>query len=140
MIGIIHNGQLIAQAAAYLPANDTSNDLVDFPAMVPNGRICVIQSCLVVPDFRKQGCQSILVEWRRQIAIENQRPLLIAEIAVANLDSKKNCEKIGMIPVHYGFDSVDNCELVYLAGFSNNKTVASKEALWKAFKYAGQIK
>jgi hypothetical protein len=72
---------------------------------------------------------------RIQAATENNKSLIVAEIAIGNLVSIKSCKNAGMLPVHYGKDPADDCPLVYYAGFSYNNIVAKIDVLHNALGY-----
>jgi len=84
VIGIVHDGRLIAQAIIVNPtkANPTTGMAIDIDQ--PLNKIAVMQGAIVDPAYRGNNLQGVLVDERMAVSKKNGRTEIYSEVALNN--------------------------------------------------------
>ncbi len=98
VIGVVHNGQLIAQSISLEPSTDNpKTGMVNMQLPVTSDKVAIMQGVLVHPDYRGNALMSRMLDARLQIAKKTGRTDLVAEVAVDNFYSWSVFLKEGMV-------------------------------------------
>jgi hypothetical protein len=87
MIGILHQGQLIAQGAMVLPTAQNPTTGIDVKLDVPPEQIMILQGMMVEPDFRGHHLMEIMKNAQLTLAKQLGRSHVLAAIDVRNRTS-----------------------------------------------------
>ena len=97
-LGIFNNTQMIAFASLLLPDTGAGGDISRLMGMSNTeiDRSAHMAACMVAEDFRGLRMQSRLLAWRRAVAVQAGRSLLVSMTACGNMPSLRNMIDAGM--------------------------------------------
>ncbi len=112
-IGIVHDGQLIAQSVIVNPSHlRADNGMTDLKLDVRPEKVTVMQGVIVDPAFRGNNLMTYMVDEWLAIAKAQKRTHALAEVTVQNHHSWSVFMKEGLHIHSIGFDRED-CSNVY---------------------------
>jgi RimJ/RimL family protein N-acetyltransferase len=112
VLGIVHEGQLIAQSIIVNPtAAHPKTGMVDMPLEVPVSKVSVIQGVIVHPDYRGNHLMTAMVDAWLAVAHLQKRTHVLAEVARDNAFSWSVFLKEGLQIHSIGTDPADNTEV-----------------------------
>ncbi|MBI3440284.1 MAG: GNAT family N-acetyltransferase [Proteobacteria bacterium] len=112
VLGIIHDGQLVAQSVVVHPTTaHPKTGMVDMALDVPVENITVIQGVIVHPDYQGNRLMTALVDTWLELAEKQGRTHAIAEVAVDNYYSWSIFLKEGMEIDSIGEDPADGTQV-----------------------------
>lgn len=112
VLGVIHNGQLIAQSIILNPTEkNPKTGMVDMNLSAPPEKITVIQGVLVHPDYRGNRLMTVMVDEWLSLAEQQGRIHAIAEVTTDNYYSWSVFLKEGLSIHSIGVDATDGTEV-----------------------------
>jgi hypothetical protein len=112
VLGVIHNGQLIAQSIIVNPtADNPKTGMVDMVLPCAPENLTVIQGVVVDPDFRGNALMMHMVDVWLDISNTAGRSHAISEVTVNNPHSWVTFMKEGLRIHSIGIDKSDNTEV-----------------------------
>ena len=125
------NGELVAYASMYLPSQNSDDEfisLIDIPQKLW-GKVAIIDSCMVHPDFRGNGIQRALIHARCEKARKLDRPLCFSLASLLNNASRHNLMSCGFSICWIGETSPNRIRQI-LARDLSTKTIQESEVIW----------
>lgn len=128
VVGVVHNGRLVAQALMTLPSEEYPyTGMTDMNmSSLPLEKIAVLNGAIVHPDYRGNSLQTVLTEARIKLAEMRGREHLVSEVAVNNRFSWSTLLKSGLSIHSLGTDSDDGTQLYNLHIRANDRGTVHK--------------
>lgn len=121
VLGIVHNGQLIAQSIILNPtAENPKTGMVDMALNAGPEKITVLQGVLVHPDYRGNKLMSVMVDEWLSLAAQEGRVHAIAEVTTDNYYSWSVFLKEGLSIHSLGVDPTDGTEVYNMHAHVSN--------------------
>jgi hypothetical protein len=112
VLGIVHNGQLVAQSVIVNPTeNNPKTGMVDMALDAKLDKVTIIQGVAVHPDYRGNNLHLAMIGAWHDIAREQKRTHILGEVAVDNHYSWSNALKEGRQIHSIGVDPSDGTQV-----------------------------
>ena len=112
VIGILHEGQLIAQSVIVNPtAAHPKTGMTDMALKAKPKKITVLQGVIVHPDYRGNSLISVMIDTWLETARKEKRPHALAEVSLENHHSWSAFLKGGLNIHSIGTDPADGSVL-----------------------------
>ncbi len=112
ILGVMHNGQLIAQSIILNPTPENGKTgMVDMNLAASPEKVTVLQGVLVHPEYRGNKLMTVMVDTWLSLAAEENRIHAIAEVTTDNYHSWSVFLKEGLSIHSIGVDATDGTEV-----------------------------
>jgi len=116
VIGIVHNGRLIAQGIIVNPTPARPETGIAIEMDVPIETVAVLQGAIVHPDYRGNNLQAVLIDERIDVSVRNGRMEIFSEVALGNSFSWGVLMKKGLHIESTGISPYTGAEVYVLRG------------------------
>lgn len=114
-VGLMHQGRIAAQSLLLLPsAQYPDTHIKDMRFGVKPEKVAVLSGMRVLPEYRGNNIQNLMIEARLGLALQNSRPHVITECAARNKASWHNLLQDGLAIHSMGRDPDDGTALYNL--------------------------
>tara|TARA_R110000868_G_scaffold190862_1_gene434820 strand:+ start:122758 stop:123450 length:693 start_codon:yes stop_codon:yes gene_type:complete len=124
ILGLFDNEKLIAYSIVDFPKHISETQFDPSIQIDDINKSALFKSTVVVPEYRGQNLQKILIDMRVECALEAGRDVFITEVDPQNQASLSSLISQGFYIKHLGVSPADGMTSLYL--FKENKVVAPK--------------
>lgn len=112
VLGVVHNGTLIAQSIVINPTTrNPKTGMVDMKLEGKADKISILQGIVVDPDYRGNHLMTVMIDVWLTLAKKQARTQAISEVAVGNMYSWYNFLKEGLQIHSIGTDPTDGTQV-----------------------------
>ena len=116
MLGVVHNGKLIAQSVIINPTPAYPKIGMEMPLNVPVGTLTILQGVIVDPAFQGNNLMGVMTDAWLAMSAKNGRTEALAEVMPGNLYSWSVFLQKGMHIESISVNPIDNVEVYNIHG------------------------